>query len=71
MFQLQKILVPTDFSEGSRAAMNYACMLSKKMKAEIILLYVLESPYHLTTELLVAGPENKNVSILEYIRKGA
>lgn len=71
MFQLQKILVPTDFSEGSRAAMTYACMLAKKMNGTLTVLYVLESPYHLTTDVILAGPENKNMSVLEYIRKDA
>jgi universal stress protein A len=41
---LQKILVPIDFSEGSRKALHYAIALAKQSQGEILLLHVLEMP---------------------------
>ena len=39
---MKKILVPTDFSELSRASLSYAAMLALKMDAELILLHVID-----------------------------
>ncbi len=39
---MKKILVPTDFSESSRASLSYAAMLALKMDAELILLHVID-----------------------------
>lgn len=39
---MKKILVPTDFSELSRASLSYAAMLALKMEAELILLHVID-----------------------------
>ncbi len=40
--RLQRILLPTDFSDHSAAAMNYACELATKFDAELHLLHTLE-----------------------------
>ncbi len=40
--KLKKILVPTDFSELSQNALNYAATIAKFAEAEIVLLHVLE-----------------------------
>jgi universal stress protein A len=40
--QLQRILLPTDFSEYSSVATNYACTLASKFGAELHLLHVFE-----------------------------
>ena len=40
--QLQKILLPTDFSNFSVIAMNYACELATRFNAELHLLHTLE-----------------------------
>lgn len=45
--RLQKILLPTDFSNYSAAAARYACELSAKFDADLHLLHALET--HLTT----------------------
>jgi len=45
--RLQKILLPTDFSNYSAAATKYACELATKFDAELHLLHALES--HLTS----------------------
>jgi universal stress protein A len=41
--RLQKILLPTDFSNYSAAATKYACELAKKFDAELHLLHTLET----------------------------
>jgi len=41
---LRRIIVPTDFSEGSEYACHYAIHLAQKIKAEIKLLHVYENP---------------------------
>jgi nucleotide-binding universal stress UspA family protein len=41
-FQLRKILVPTDFSECSIKALDYALAFAERSQAEIILLHVVE-----------------------------
>jgi universal stress protein A len=45
--RIQKILLPTDFSEYSAAAMKYACELATKFDAELHILHTLET--HLTS----------------------
>jgi nucleotide-binding universal stress UspA family protein len=40
--QIKTILFPTDFSQGARAAMDYAISLSRDYQARLILLYVIQ-----------------------------
>ena len=40
--QIKTILFPTDFSQGARAAMDYAISLSRDYEARLILLYVIQ-----------------------------
>ncbi len=40
--QIATILFPTDFSQGARAAMDYALSLAQDYKAKLILLYVIQ-----------------------------
>lgn len=49
MNDLNKILVPTDFSEGSTAALKYACQLADALHADITVLHALEPPSPLGT----------------------
>ncbi|MCH9656302.1 MAG: universal stress protein, partial [Planctomycetes bacterium] len=44
MIEMKKILIPTDFSETSQAATQYAVELAKKFDAKIYLLHVIEDP---------------------------
>jgi nucleotide-binding universal stress UspA family protein len=39
---IKTILFPTDFSQGARAAMEYAVALARDYKAKLILLYVIQ-----------------------------
>jgi nucleotide-binding universal stress UspA family protein len=42
--KLRRILVPVDFSEPSRKALNYAVSFAKLFKAEVLLLHAVEPP---------------------------
>lgn len=42
MIQLQRILLPTDFSEYSAAARKYACAFADQFQAELHLLHVIQ-----------------------------
>ena len=54
--QVKHILVPVDFSEGSRAALRYAVELAEHLGADIDVLHVWEpSPYIAPTQLIWIG----------------
>ncbi len=65
--RVKKILVPTDFSEISLAALDYAARIAKKDDGEILLLHVIESYMENSiidmrvdyTEIIEKGIENK------------
>jgi nucleotide-binding universal stress UspA family protein len=40
--EIKTILFPTDFSQGARAAMDYAVSLAQDYKARLVLLYVIQ-----------------------------
>ena len=60
MAKVQKILCPTDFSELSVGAMNYAVLLAETFGAELHLLHVVDQAYQywmaMGPETLPAGP---------------
>ncbi len=43
MIQCQRILVPVDFSENSRPAIQYACALAEQFRAELHVAHVIET----------------------------
>jgi len=45
MIQLKQILVATDFSEVSTAAIDYGCDLARRFGASLHLLHVMENPF--------------------------
>jgi nucleotide-binding universal stress UspA family protein len=51
-FDVKTILVPTDFSDGSQVALEYATSLAKSFSAKIILLHVIETFTYTMTEAL-------------------
>jgi len=63
MITLKKILVPTDFSECSEAAMRYAFELAHTFDATLHLLHVVEDPN--TTPWAVEGFPLSLVEVLE------
>ena len=44
MKNIERILFPTDFSENSCAALDYATKLAEFYKAELCILHVVNSP---------------------------
>ncbi|MFN9719028.1 MAG: universal stress protein [Planctomycetota bacterium] len=48
--QLQRILLPTDFSDHSSAAKTYASALASRFDAELHVLHILEQYYSLTPD---------------------
>ena len=45
MSAIKKILVPTDFSEASKAALKYACELADVTNGSLCILHAVEKPY--------------------------
>jgi len=45
MSAIKKILVPTDFSDASKAAFKYACELATVTNASVCILHTVENPY--------------------------
>src|SRR5262249_37915180 len=55
MNTLRKILVPVDFSECSRVAVEHASTLAKSFGATIDLLYVWEAPAFVAPEAMIGA----------------
>jgi nucleotide-binding universal stress UspA family protein len=64
VFEIRKILAPTDFSEHAENAVRYACGLAERLGAELHLLHVL-------TEIVPTGPDPLLTPVLppEYYRE--
>jgi nucleotide-binding universal stress UspA family protein len=60
MIAIRNILVPTDFSEPSTAALRYAVALAEAFESTLHVLHVIENPYMAMgpAELYVAPPVN-------------
>ena len=57
MFQVRKVLCPTDFSPCSGAAVDHAVALAKTFKAEVVLLHVVPNfDFYLATPDMVTLP---------------
>jgi nucleotide-binding universal stress UspA family protein len=53
---IHRILVPTDFSEHSQRATEYALSLAERMGASVDFLHVWEPPAHMEPETLILVP---------------
>ena len=60
MIRLQRILLPTDFSEFSAEARKYACALAEQFEAELHLLHVVD-------EVSVVAPEYGGVNWRDFL----
>lgn len=58
MIRLNRILVPTDFSEFSRPALTYACAMAERFGARLHLLHVVPDPAMLVPEAAVFSVES-------------
>src|SRR3990167_2415977 len=73
---IRTILVPTDFSPCSRAALEYAIMTAKRFKADLILIHVIEPfPYGVLESLVAPDPmgslKSETQSLLDQLSKKA
>jgi nucleotide-binding universal stress UspA family protein len=67
----QKILVPVDFSEASRRALEHALQLGKLCAAQVELLHVWEPPHYLTPDVMLSVPGWSAVSVEEFSNREA
>jgi nucleotide-binding universal stress UspA family protein len=54
MIKLSRILHPTDFSDHSEQAFEYACVLAGKLEAELHLVHVLSDPAAVTSPYMAS-----------------
>ncbi|MDQ3264292.1 MAG: universal stress protein [Myxococcota bacterium] len=69
--QYRRILVPTDFSDNSRVALEQAVSLAQALGASIDLLHVWEPPRYIAPDLMLAVPGWSAVSLEQYSRAEA
>src|SRR5687768_252706 len=67
----KKLLVPVDYSEESRHALEYALMLARGLHRDVDVLYVWELMPHPSPDMSVRTPEGKTRSLLELIHENA
>jgi universal stress protein A len=70
MPKLSRILVPIDFSECSRVALDYATTLAKTFEAKIDVLHVWEVPPYIPPEAMVGVPGHDTQSLAD-VAKGS
>ncbi|HKY36792.1 MAG TPA: universal stress protein [Polyangiaceae bacterium] len=70
MSRIRKILVPTDFSESSQAALQQAAELARALDASLELLHVWEVPVFLPGELIVSNDGSQG-NLIDYVRDRA
>jgi nucleotide-binding universal stress UspA family protein len=58
MIQLNRILVPTDFSEFSKPAMDHGCAIAARFSAQLHLLHVVPDPAMLVPEAAAFSVES-------------
>src|SRR5215831_15449660 len=66
-----KILVPVDYSEHSRAVLNYALNLARKLDAEVTAAHVWETKPNVPANLKVKTPDGRTTTAGELIREEA
>ena len=66
MAWLKKILVPIDFSEASRRALEQALQLGKVCGAQVDLLHVWEPPRYLSPDVMLTVPGWSAISLEEF-----
>jgi universal stress protein A len=74
MLTLRRILVPVDFSECSKAALEYAARLTERLDAPLDVLHVWESPSHFAPglgEIIVRQPGDEGMPLADFVRDRA
>ncbi|MBX3436271.1 MAG: universal stress protein [Planctomycetaceae bacterium] len=65
MIKLQKILTPTDFSEFSKPALEYACEFASRFGAELHILHVIDASLAMPDPLMGAPVSDSEIRDLE------
>jgi len=60
-FEINKILVPYDFSDAAKKALDYASFLAKRTNGEILLVHVLEGVLGASEPLYIEAPINSPI----------
>ena len=66
MYEIDRILVPVDFSPCSRAALERAVALADRFGASIDVLHVWEPPHYVGPEFLIREPGETGHPLREY-----
>lgn len=66
---IKKILVPTDFSDGSRTAFQYAFALAQKIGASIDIAHICEHSPYIYAETQLNKPGDAPQSLQSYLEK--
>ncbi len=67
---IEKILLPTDFSDRAREALDYALDLAEPLQAELIVLFVVEPVYYASPADLYGASANLSMLLEEQQRIG-
>lgn len=68
-FRLKEILVPIDFSEPSRKALDYAIPFAEKFGARITLVHVVEPRIYPEAAVVPSEMEESNIAMMKDARK--
>lgn len=71
MRRIQRLLVPVDFSDGSRAALEYAIMVAEQFGASLDILHVWEVPHLVGMDMMLQMPNFENEPLDQYVRAQA
>src|SRR5689334_11057832 len=71
MPQLKRVLVPVDFSAGSRAALSYAAFLARPFGAQLDVLHVWDVPHYVGVELMLMVPNVGHQPLEQFVRSQA
>jgi len=68
---IQRIMIPVDYSENSKAALNYGADLAVSFGASLDIIHVWDRPTYLTDAVMVSRPGEAHKPIGELIRENA
>jgi universal stress protein A len=68
---INKILMPVDYSQTSKAAVAYACYVAEGLGAELDVVHVWDKPSYVADNVVVARPGQPAKSLGEMIRENA
>lgn len=71
MQKVNRVLVPIDFSPGSRAALDYAAYVAESFHASLDVLHVWEVPHFVGMDLMLQLPNIESQPIDTFVRSQA